>query len=187
MSWLGAWVVLGGWRFINFLGREFLYADTGRLKEGVGDGVIAVVAEVENGADSGGDDGFGAVDTGIVRDVAIGAFGGLSAAGAVYDGVLFGVDCGLFVVVADNRGMWTSGEEPVVSGGDDAIGFRENGADLEASAGGARGGEFGDLGELVFPREAAEGGHGLLNTMVLFRVMFVGDHKITPLSLEAPQ
>lgn len=73
--------------------------------------------------DTGGDYSFRAIYAGEMCDIALGVFGGLSPASAINNGVLFRVYCRLFVVIPDDGMVWASWEEPVLSGGDDAVVF----------------------------------------------------------------
>ena len=97
-----------------------------------------------------------AVDAGIVRDVNGGVLEAGAAARAVADSVDFAVNDGLLMVVAHAADVRGTCDIAVVSHGDNAIIFDDDGTHAQARARAAHGCQKGDGHEVIVPR------HGVL-------------------------
>jgi hypothetical protein len=73
--------------------------------------------------DAGGAKDFHTIDTWVVGYIGRGSFGANASLSAIGDGILFGVNGGLFMAIANFGFMGTTGEKSIVSLCDDPIIF----------------------------------------------------------------
>ena len=117
--------------------------------------VVGVMAGIDYALDAGVDDHFGAGEAGLVGDVDHAAVGADTVEGGLDNGVLLGMEGAHAVAVddqmADFVAVWQAGRRTVVAGGKDAPAADDDGADVGAIAGAARGNGECDLQKVLIP------------------------------------
>lgn len=146
---------------------------------------VGIVAAVDDAFDADADEDAGAEAAWAVGAVEGGAGDGDAHDGGLDDGVLLGVEgAAVFVAFAGAEAHALAGAAAevgavghaggcaVVAGGDDAVVFDEDGADLAAQAVGAFGDDVGDFHEIGVPVWALVHGEGLLYWWEIFLSFF---------------
>lgn len=113
--------------------------DAGVLGQHWHEGVIVVVGVVVNVADATRCQRSEAVDAGVMRDINGGVLKAGTATGAVTNRIDFAVNNGLLMIVAHSADVRGSSNVAVVTHGDDAVIFNDDGTHAQARARAAHG------------------------------------------------
>ena len=74
-----------------------------------------VIVDIEYVMDAGGAKDFHTIDTWVMSDIGGGSFGANPSLSAIGDGILFGVNGGLFMTIANFGFMGTTWEKSIIS------------------------------------------------------------------------
>ena len=85
--------------------------------------IIFVIVDIEYVIDAGGAKDFHTIDTGVMSYICGSSFGTNPSLSTIGDGILFSMNGGLFMAMANFRFVGTTWEKPIVSLGDDPIIF----------------------------------------------------------------
>lgn len=128
--------------------------DAGLLQEAAAV-VVGVSPDIDDALDAGVDDHFGAGEAGLMRDVDHAAVGTDAVEGGLDNGILLGMECAHAVAVdhqmADFVAVGQAGRRTIVAGGEDAPAADDDGADVGAIAGAARGDGECNLQKVLVP------------------------------------